>query len=186
MPESNKPKYLTKTVKFAGRNLVLYSLDGTTWSTRRDELQAIKERQESQPINLADIKDDEQELEVGEDSLAVSDDDEVQMCSSPADDDEEESACPPGASKAAAGKSGKQAGLASKRVQLSVRGAKGQRAGKASSPLAKPKVGARRAVERASHKSISKPKPPMKAKVKVNAKPARKTVSLQRVKRKAA
>jgi len=38
--------YLSKTVRFGNNPLTLYSIDGVTWSSRKDELLLIKERQE--------------------------------------------------------------------------------------------------------------------------------------------
>lgn len=43
-----KAKYLTKTVKFGDKKFTLFSLDGVTWSSRRDELHQIIERQEQE------------------------------------------------------------------------------------------------------------------------------------------
>lgn len=43
-----KSKYLTKTVKFGEKQFTLFSLDGVTWSSRRDELHMILERQEQE------------------------------------------------------------------------------------------------------------------------------------------
>ena len=65
MTEGQKAKYLTKRVKFGEREVILYSLDGATWSTRRDELQIIRERQEAQRITLSDIKDDDERMDSG-------------------------------------------------------------------------------------------------------------------------
>src|SRR5690606_10717706 len=45
-------KYLKKTVEFQGSKLVLYSLDGDTWSSRKDELHEIVERHELQKQNF--------------------------------------------------------------------------------------------------------------------------------------
>jgi len=67
MTEGQKAKYLTKRVKFGEREVILYSLDGATWSTRRDELQIIRERQEAQRITLSDIKDDDERIDSGYD-----------------------------------------------------------------------------------------------------------------------
>ena len=53
-----KVKYIKKIVKFGNQELTLWSIDGTTWSTRRSELAAIKERQESQRITLSEIKNE--------------------------------------------------------------------------------------------------------------------------------
>lgn len=46
--DKKKVKYLSKTVKFAGKNMTLYSLDGMTWSSRKDELHQILERQDQE------------------------------------------------------------------------------------------------------------------------------------------
>lgn len=52
MSEGKKAKYISKVVKFGGKELTLFSIDGTTWSTKRTELEAIRERQEAQRANL--------------------------------------------------------------------------------------------------------------------------------------
>ena len=44
---SRRPKYQTKKVVFNGEELELYSLDGFTWSSRKDELPVIQERHET-------------------------------------------------------------------------------------------------------------------------------------------
>ncbi|MBX7143670.1 MAG: hypothetical protein K1X79_04395 [Oligoflexia bacterium] len=46
--DKKKIKYLSKTVKFAGKSMTLYSLDGMTWSSRKDELHQILARQEQE------------------------------------------------------------------------------------------------------------------------------------------
>ena len=56
MSEAAKIKYITKTVRFGGKELTLYSIDGTTWSTRRSELMSVKERHEAQRVTMNDIK----------------------------------------------------------------------------------------------------------------------------------
>ncbi|MBN8547841.1 MAG: hypothetical protein J0M12_00850 [Deltaproteobacteria bacterium] len=43
-----KSKYVTKTVKFGDKQFTLFSLDGVTWSSRKDELHMILERQEQE------------------------------------------------------------------------------------------------------------------------------------------
>ncbi len=43
-----KTKYLTKSVKFGEKQFTLFSLDGVTWSSRREELHMILERQEQE------------------------------------------------------------------------------------------------------------------------------------------
>lgn len=49
---AGKVKYLSKSVKFGSKTLVLYSIDGLTWSSKRDELSQIQERQEAQRVTL--------------------------------------------------------------------------------------------------------------------------------------
>lgn len=47
MPEK-KSRYQIKTVKYGGKEFILYSLDGVTWSSKKNELEEIKERHEKQ------------------------------------------------------------------------------------------------------------------------------------------
>jgi hypothetical protein len=47
-----KIKYLTKIQKFAGQEVTLYSIDGATWSTRREELGEILERHERERVTF--------------------------------------------------------------------------------------------------------------------------------------
>lgn len=47
---SNKQKYQQKKVKFKGENLVLYSIDGVTWSSRKSELEDIADRHEEERL----------------------------------------------------------------------------------------------------------------------------------------
>ena len=49
---ASKLKYLSKSVKFGTKTLTMYSLDGLTWSSKRDELVIIKERQAAQKVSL--------------------------------------------------------------------------------------------------------------------------------------
>ena len=53
MPEK-KGKYLTKQVQFGGVSFTLYSLDGVTWSSKKEELEEIHERHERQRQVLMD------------------------------------------------------------------------------------------------------------------------------------
>lgn len=53
---TKKSKYHTKTVKFGTKELILYSLDGVTWSTRKTELLAIKERHDTERQNFAQLR----------------------------------------------------------------------------------------------------------------------------------
>jgi len=56
MSSKGKLKYMQKSVKFRGAQLTLYSLDGMTWSSRKQELTHILERQETQRITFGQIK----------------------------------------------------------------------------------------------------------------------------------
>ncbi|MGA1191605.1 MAG: hypothetical protein ACO3XO_04925 [Bdellovibrionota bacterium] len=53
---ASKPNYLTKTVDFNDSKLTLYSLDGATWSSRKDELQVIKTRYEESRVTFQEIR----------------------------------------------------------------------------------------------------------------------------------
>lgn len=50
--KSEKEKILIKTVKFSGKDLKLYSLDGNTWSSRKEELLTIKERFDTNRLSM--------------------------------------------------------------------------------------------------------------------------------------
>ena len=50
LADKKKGKYLTKVVKFGKENLTLYSLDGNTWSSRRQELTDIANRHEQERL----------------------------------------------------------------------------------------------------------------------------------------
>lgn len=53
---ASKSNYLTKTVDFNDSKLTLYSLDGATWSSRKDELQVIKTRYEESRVTFQEIR----------------------------------------------------------------------------------------------------------------------------------
>ena len=53
---SQKQKILTKTTKFGSSTVTLYSLDGATWSSRKDELPIIMERHEAQKVTAAQLR----------------------------------------------------------------------------------------------------------------------------------
>ncbi len=59
MKKSKKSEFITKKVKFGKQDLMLFSLDGVTWSTRKDELLIIKERHEAERNNLLKFKEEE-------------------------------------------------------------------------------------------------------------------------------
>lgn len=56
MNDLKKIKYLTKKVRFNGKDMTLYSVDGCTWSSRRDELTQIIERHESEKLTFGEIR----------------------------------------------------------------------------------------------------------------------------------
>ena len=56
MAQKSKGKYLTKSVKFGTKTVTLYSIDGTTWSSRAEELEAIQMRHEQERVTFAQIK----------------------------------------------------------------------------------------------------------------------------------
>lgn len=53
---SKKLDYHTRETSFGGEKIVLYSLDGVTWSTRKEELAEIMERHEYERNTFGDIK----------------------------------------------------------------------------------------------------------------------------------
>ncbi|WKZ56363.1 MAG: hypothetical protein QY326_06410 [Bdellovibrionota bacterium] len=63
MNQVKKQKYLTKTVKFGGKTLTLFSIDGAVWSSRKDELTTIQERHEAERQKLAQLKPEENSAE---------------------------------------------------------------------------------------------------------------------------
>ena len=56
MNDIKKIKYLTKKVRFNGKDMTLYSVDGCTWSSRRDELTQIIDRHESEKLTFGEIR----------------------------------------------------------------------------------------------------------------------------------
>lgn len=50
--KSKKARYQSRKVKFGSKELTLWSLDGCTWSSRRDELMVIQERHEAERLKL--------------------------------------------------------------------------------------------------------------------------------------
>ena len=49
---AKKPKILKKKVEFGGKQVVLWSLDGNTWSTRKSELEEIQVRHDEQRVKF--------------------------------------------------------------------------------------------------------------------------------------
>jgi len=52
MATKTKSQFLTKTSVFGGKKIVMYSIDGLIWSTRKEELSIIKDRLDNQRITL--------------------------------------------------------------------------------------------------------------------------------------
>lgn len=51
---AKKIKYLEKEVSFGGGSVLLFSLDGCTWSSKKEELEGIMERYEQQKLNFGE------------------------------------------------------------------------------------------------------------------------------------
>lgn len=184
MAEKKRSKYLTKTVKFAGQSLVLYSLDGLTWSTKRQELQSIKERQDNQRVTLAGIKDEEEESEASESpDKSEAGDDDVEICAAQEDEDADgrvakrrtEGAA--SSAKGAAAKSGAGKQKAAIQRKPAIRN---------QAELAPTKVSPRRPLAREGHKNIEKPDVPAKTKTKIASQANRGVVANSKSKKKAA
>ncbi|MBX7138947.1 MAG: hypothetical protein K1X83_13310 [Oligoflexia bacterium] len=79
-----KGNFLVKEVKFGREKLTLYSLDGLTWSTRRNELADIKARQEREKVTFNQIKGVAEAEEPAQDAA----EEEGQEPTSAADDEE--------------------------------------------------------------------------------------------------
>ena len=82
MSDSKKIKYLSKTVAFGGKTLTLFSIDGQTWSSRKQELLEIKERQERDKVSFVAIKEENGETRVapkvkGKTPIVADDDEEA-------------------------------------------------------------------------------------------------------------
>ena len=113
---AKKTRYLQKTVGFAGGEITLFSLDGVTWSSRKEELEAILQRHEQEKANFGgqikggpqvrppsgsaspdeesgDVVDEVMELdERDEDTVEPESDPDVEVFAGPGDheDDEDE------------------------------------------------------------------------------------------------
>lgn len=49
---SKKAKYISKKVRFGAKEFTMWSIDGVTWSTRKEELTQIAERHEAERLKL--------------------------------------------------------------------------------------------------------------------------------------
>jgi len=97
MSDVKKLKYLTKTVKFGSNSLTLYSIDGLTWSSKKQELTVIKDRLENQRVTLGGVKSEDDEgakdkPEKDDEPVVTStdDDDEVPVKAAKVDADDED------------------------------------------------------------------------------------------------
>lgn len=73
-----KTKYLTKVVMFSGHKMTLFSLDGNTWSTRKQELADVIARQEQKRAELAGKKE-EPEVAAGPAAKPVKETDDLDV-----------------------------------------------------------------------------------------------------------
>ena len=85
MSDAKKLKYLTKTVRFGPNTVTLYSIDGLTWSSKKQELAVIKDRLENQRVTLGEIKSED-----GEEEKSKPEKDDEPVVTSSDDDDEPE------------------------------------------------------------------------------------------------
>lgn len=49
---AKKAKYISKKVRFGAKEFTMWSIDGVTWSTRKEELMLIAERHEAERLKL--------------------------------------------------------------------------------------------------------------------------------------
>lgn len=60
--KKNPEGLITKKVKFQGKDMTLFSLDGVTWSSRADELKTIQDRHSTEQAGFSsDLKGEEKE-----------------------------------------------------------------------------------------------------------------------------
>lgn len=101
--QKKKPTYLTKEIKFGTQKLVLFSLDGCTWSSRKNELLEIQERHEREKIKITDIKGGEAEEETKE-AKPEEDSNEPFVLATDAEDEEPKAGAKKGKAQAASAK----------------------------------------------------------------------------------
>ncbi len=85
MNDKKKAKFLTKSATFGGKAIALWSLDGVTWSTRKEELQTIHDRHEAERLKtiqhigevLSDERTKAQKAEAEDDVVEESDEPEI-------------------------------------------------------------------------------------------------------------
>ena len=78
MAAKSKNQYLTKKVKFGGKDMTLYSLDGMTWSSREGELEEIQARHEREKVTINDITG-AAEVVAGDEEKAKENDERLEM-----------------------------------------------------------------------------------------------------------
>lgn len=93
---SKKIRYHSKKVRFGSKEFTMWSIDGVTWSTRKDELTQIQERHEAERLKLmqgvaervAEERKDKPAVVAAEEAPA--DEDGPVLVTSPGDDAEVE------------------------------------------------------------------------------------------------
>ncbi len=103
---AKKAKYISKKVRFGAKEFTMWSIDGVTWSTRKEELTQIADRHEAERLKLMQgvaerVAEDKKERPVAAAAAAeqpLSDDGPVLVTS--AEDDEEATPKPKSKKKA--------------------------------------------------------------------------------------
>lgn len=94
MAIDKKVKFLSKSVQLGAKTITLFSIDGNTWSSRKDELQAIIERHEAQKASFGKLKAAQSEGEDGKAEEAPEDDDKPVVAGSDEDEAADEDSAP--------------------------------------------------------------------------------------------
>jgi hypothetical protein len=88
---AKKSQFMTKTTSFGGKKVVMFSIDGLVWSTRKDELAGIKNRLDNQKVTLElapkeeegksseEEKSEEKEIDDGLDIPVIDTDDDIEV-----------------------------------------------------------------------------------------------------------
>lgn len=90
MTTDKKLKYLSKSVVLGAKTITLFSIDGTTWSSRKDELQAIIARHEAQKASFGKLKAAQSEGDDAEKKEEEAIDDDAPVVAGDTDDEAEE------------------------------------------------------------------------------------------------
>jgi hypothetical protein len=96
---AKKAKYISKKVRFGSKEFTMWSIDGVTWSTRKEELMLIAERHEAERLKLMQgvaerVAEDKKERPVaaaaGESDELKSDEEGPVLVTSTSDDEAED------------------------------------------------------------------------------------------------